>query len=198
MSGSSRQKIKKILGIELDQEIFIIKKAVIGCSTKDVGIENSKSSRKLTEEGYSVSQLSEVQLEYSLLVFFAREMKAYSLDLRQKIIDAYAEGNVSQRQLAKQFRVALSFIEKLLKQYRETGNIAAKVRTVQTPTKLNSEQLSVLAQIVAEKNDATLAELRAELEQKTGVLVSCSTVDRMLKRLNLTVKKNITCNGKTQ
>jgi transposase len=116
-------------------------------------------------------------------------MKAYSLDLRQKIVDAYAEGNVSQRQLAKQFRVALSFIEKLLKQHRETGNIAPKVRTAQTQTKLNSEQLSVLEQIVAEKTDATLAELRAELEQKTGVLIGRSTVDRMLKKLNLTLKK---------
>jgi transposase len=118
-------------------------------------------------------------------------MKAYSLDLRQKIIDAYLEGNISQRQLAKQFRVALSFIEKLLKQYRETGNIAPKVRTLQTPTKLNSEQLTVLEQIVFKKNDVTLVELRAELERTTGVLVSCSTVDRMLKRLNLTVKKKL-------
>lgn len=59
-------------------------------------------------------------------------MKAYSLDLRQKIVDAYAEGNISQRQLAKHFRVALSFIEKLLKQHRETGTIAPKVRTEQT------------------------------------------------------------------
>lgn len=37
--------------------------------------------------------------------------------------------NPSQRQLAKQFRVALSFIEKLLKQHQETGSIAPKVLT---------------------------------------------------------------------
>jgi len=116
-------------------------------------------------------------------------MKAYSLDLRQKIFDAYAEGNVSQRQLAKQFRVALSFIEKILKQHRETGSIAPKVRTAQTPTKLNSEQLTVLEQIVSANNDATLDELRYQLAQKTGVMIGRSTVDRMLTRLNLTFKK---------
>ena len=116
-------------------------------------------------------------------------MKAYSLDLRQKIVDAYAEGNISQRQLAKQFRVALSFIEKLLKQRRETGSIAPKVRTQQTPTKLNSKQLMVLKQIVETTNDATLDELRYQLEQQTGVLIGRSTVDRMLTYLNLTVKK---------
>jgi transposase len=116
-------------------------------------------------------------------------MKAYSLDLRQKIVDAYAEGNVAQRQLSKRFRVALSFIEKLLKQYRATGTIAPKVRVQQTPTKLNEQQLSVLAAIVETNNDATLEELRTLLQQQTGVLISRSTVDRMLQKLNLTVKK---------
>jgi transposase len=117
-------------------------------------------------------------------------MKAYSLDLRQKIVEAYAEGNISQRQLAKQFRVALSFIEKLLKQHRETGSIAPNRRSEQTPTKLNPEQLKVLEQLVEANNDATLDELRYLLQKETGVLIGRSTVDRMLKKLNLTVKKN--------
>lgn len=125
-------------------------------------------------------------------------MKAYSLDLRQKIVAAYAQGNRSQRQLAQQFGVALSFIEKLLKQQRETGSIAAKVRTEQTPTKLNSEQLRILEQLVEEHNDATLAELRYQLEQKSGVLIGRSTVDRMLTKLNLTVKKNTPPHGKSE
>ena len=116
-------------------------------------------------------------------------MKAYSLDLRQKIVDVYAEGVLSQRQLAERFRVTLSFIEKLLKQQRETGNIAPKVRTEQTPTKLTSEQLAVLEQLVADDNDATLDELRCRLQEKTGVSIGRSTVDRMLKKLNLSVKK---------
>ena len=116
-------------------------------------------------------------------------MKAYSLDLRQKIVDTYLEGKISQRLLAKQFRVALSFIEKLLKQYRETESIAPKVRRQQTPTKLNAEQLNVLSLIVSENNDATLAELRIILEKQTGVLIGRSTLDRMLRLLNLTRKK---------
>jgi transposase len=118
-------------------------------------------------------------------------MKAYSLDLRQKIIDTYLAGDISQRQLAKRFRVALSFIEKLLKQYRETGSIAPKVRIQQTPTKLNSEQLATLEQLVSANNDATLAELREQLKKATGVLIGRSTVDRMLQKLNLTRKKKV-------
>ena len=116
-------------------------------------------------------------------------MKAYSLDLRQKIVDTYLEGKTSQRLLAKQFRVALSFIEKLLRQYRETESIAPKVRLQQTPTKLNQEQLNVLSSIVSENNDATLGELRILLEKQTGVLIGRSTLDRRLRLLNLNRKK---------
>lgn len=117
-------------------------------------------------------------------------MRPYSLDFRQKIIDIYESESISQRRLAKRFGVALSFIQKLLKQYQETGSIAPKVRTQQTPTKLNDEQLAVLKRLVEENNDATLAELQALLEAETGVRIGCSTVDRMLKqKLDITVKK---------
>lgn len=72
------------------------------------------------------------------------DMKAYSLEFRQKIVDTYLEGGISQRQLAERFKVALSFVEKLLKQYRETRSVAPKIRIQQTPTKLNEEQLNIL------------------------------------------------------
>ena len=128
-------------------------------------------------------------------------MKAYSLDFRQKIIDTYLEDEISQRQLAERFKVALSFIEKLLKQYRETGSISPKIRLKQTPPKLNEQQLNILKEIVETNNDATLAEIRSQLEQKTGVLIGRSTVDRMLNMMEINVKKNIVCfrkrNGKS-
>ena len=117
-------------------------------------------------------------------------MKPYSVDLRQKIIDVYAEGNVSQRQLARQFRVALSFIQKLIKQYKETGNIAPKVRRKQTPTKLTDEQLQVLKKLVAETPEATLQELKEKLAAIAGVTISISTVHRMLRRIDLCTQKN--------
>jgi transposase len=119
------------------------------------------------------------------------EMKAYSIDLRQKIVDTYLEGGISQRQLAERFKVALSFVEKLLKQYRETVSVAPKIRIQQTPRKLNEEQLNILKEIVEENNDATLAEIRILLQQKTGVLIGRSTVDRMLNIMEFRVKKNI-------
>ncbi|EDX74500.1 hypothetical protein MC7420_4024 [Coleofasciculus chthonoplastes PCC 7420] len=43
-------------------------------------------------------------------------MKAYSTIFRQKILETYESTPISQRQLANKFSVALSFIQKLLKQ----------------------------------------------------------------------------------
>ena len=51
-------------------------------------------------------------------------MKAYSLDLRQKILRAYDQQRGSQRALAALFGVSQSFVEKLLRRRRTTGDIA--------------------------------------------------------------------------
>ena len=117
-------------------------------------------------------------------------MRPYSLDLRQKVVETYEAGGISQRQLATNFRVTASFVQGLLKQKRELGTIAPKVRTQQTPTKLNAEQLDVLRQLVEAQPDATLAEYQEGLQQKTGVLIGIATASRMIRlKLKLTVKK---------
>jgi transposase len=121
-------------------------------------------------------------------------MKAYSLDLRHKIIEVYENEEISQRQLAKRFRVALSFIVKLLKQYRETGEIAPKPFGGGVKLKLATEQLEILADLIEKNNDATLEELCRLLQEKTGVTLSRATMGRMTQRLKLTVKKNSTSN----
>jgi transposase len=83
-----------------------------------------------------------------------------------------------------------------LKQYRETQSIAPKVRIQQTPTKLNSEQLNILQEIVEAKNDATLEEIRLILQERTGITIGISTVDRMLQKIEISLKKNIARLGK--
>lgn len=117
-------------------------------------------------------------------------MKAYSLDLRQKIIDVYEQEEISQRQLAKRFNVALSFIVKLLRQYRATGDIAPKPFNGGVKLKLTPENLVLLAELIEHNNDATLNELCQMLKEKSGVSISRATMGRMTHRLKLTVKKN--------
>ena len=55
-------------------------------------------------------------------------MKAYSLDLRQKIVESYAAGSITQRQLAAQFRVSPFFVVKVLGLHRRGEQLQAKQR----------------------------------------------------------------------
>ena len=116
-------------------------------------------------------------------------MKAHSLDFRQKIVDTYLKEGSSQRKIAKRFGVALSFVEKLLKQLRETGDLAPKPHGGGRIPKLNAEQLSLVSALVESDNDATLKELCQQLQEKTTITISRSTMGRVLEQLNLTRKK---------
>jgi transposase len=116
-------------------------------------------------------------------------MKAYSLDFREKIIDVYFTEGLSVRKLAKQFGVAKSFIETLLKRLRETGDILPKPHGGGPQPKLNAEQLKLVKALVEADNDATLDELRERLASETSISISRSTMGRMVQKLNLTRKK---------
>jgi transposase len=118
-------------------------------------------------------------------------MKAYSLDLRQRIVDAYKRQEGSQRELARRFKVSLEFVRSLLKRQRDDQTIEAKQPTGGFAPKL-AQSLEVVQQLVEENNDATLEELRVLVQQKTGVVVSVPTICRTLQQLGLTRKKNTT------
>ncbi len=116
-------------------------------------------------------------------------MKAYSTDIRQKVIDVYKNQAGSQRNLAKRFSVSLSFIQKLVKQYRNSGTVEPKAHGGGNTAKLNTEQMALIVTLVEEDNDAILVELCERLKERTGIKVSRSTMGRMIQKLNLTRKK---------
>jgi transposase len=172
-------------------------------TTEDVSVAAFTGAAK-TIDAIAVSGIVNLRENVMLLIAFSRLvrynsylllfpniliMKPHSIAFRQKIIEVHEVEDISQRKLAKRFNVALSFIQKLLKQYRETDSLAPKVRTQQTPAKLNDEHLTVLRRLVEERNDATLEELRKQLIHETVIDVSRSTVDRALDKLGLTLKK---------
>ena len=116
-------------------------------------------------------------------------MKAYSIDLRQKIIDARIKDHLPYRAIADKFNVALSFVCKILKQWRETGDINPLPHGCGSSMKLSADQIIIVGNIVKEQNDLTLPEIRDELEKRTNILVSCSTISRVLGSLGFTRKK---------
>lgn len=116
-------------------------------------------------------------------------MKAYSLDLRQKIVDAYLSGQGSMQRLADRFNVARSFVQKLIHRYQHEGTLEAKPRGGKVPPKLAPEYWPVVKELVEADQDATLEELCEQLEQRTGVRISGSVLCRLLQKLKLTRKK---------
>ncbi len=119
-------------------------------------------------------------------------MKAYSIDIRQKILDAYNNNEGSQRKLAKRFRVSLSFVQSLLKRYRETGSVKPKPHGGGQTAKLTPQQLALVPQLVKEDNNATLDELCEKLYQKTQVRISRATMGRVLQTFKIPRKKSST------
>ncbi len=115
-------------------------------------------------------------------------MKAYSVDLRQKIVDAYEQQEGSQRELAQRFKVSPNFVRLLLKRHQTEGTIEPKSHTGGFDSKL-ANHLDLVKQLVEQDNDATLQELCTQLEQQAQIQVSPSTLCRTLQQLNLTRKK---------
>jgi transposase len=117
-------------------------------------------------------------------------MKAYSADLCAKIAQACDEGAASRRQLARQFRVSVAFIQKRLRRRRLPGRLAAAAHTGGRRGVLDAEALALVARLIREQNDLTLAELCARVAAARGVQVSVPTMCRAVRRLRLPYKKS--------
>lgn len=118
-------------------------------------------------------------------------MKAYSNDLRRKIINAYTNRQGSYRQLAVKFGVSLSFVQTLINRYQDIGRIEPLPHGGGQKPKINDKHLETLQKLVTENNDSTLEELCEIFESKTQMKVSRATMGRMLQRLELTRKKKL-------
>ncbi len=116
--------------------------------------------------------------------------RAYSSDLRSRIINTYNQGQISIRETARQFQVSKNFVVELLKLWRGTGSVAPRPHGGGKPSKFAPSQVIILEEIVEQNNDATLEELAKLLEEKCGLSVSPSSICRQLQKLNLTLKKN--------
>lgn len=118
---------------------------------------------------------------------------AYSQDLRTRIITAWKAKEGSQRQLAERFKVSLSFVQRVLRRYRQTGKTTAKARGATLAPTLSGTHLDVVKTLVIEQPDALLQELCERLREHTNIEVSVPTMHRAVQRLRLRRKKNSVC-----
>lgn len=117
-------------------------------------------------------------------------MKAYSLDLRQKILRAYDQQLGSQRTIATLFGVSQSFVEKLLRRRRTSGDIAPRPHGGGRRALCDEAARGNVRQLVQAQPDATVAELCEQLYTQRHLRISVPTMARLVTHLGLPRKKS--------
>ena len=116
-------------------------------------------------------------------------MKAYSLDLRERVAASYAQPGRTVLAVAAPFSVSVSFVEKLLHRQRTTGSVAALPPRSGPAPDLDAWVQEELQACLHQEPDATLAELCTWLAAIGGPPVSQSTLWRAVQVLGWRRKK---------
>lgn len=114
-------------------------------------------------------------------------MKAYSYDLRQRILRAVDQGR-PRKEIVSMFGVSLATIKRSLKQRRETGDVQAKPIPGRPAKKGPALQAGLKEQLEAHP-DVTLEQHCSLWKAAHGMQVSPATMSRAIYRLDGTRKK---------
>ena len=112
--------------------------------------------------------------------------RAYSLDLRERVVAAVTAGQ-SCRSAAATFKVSVSSVVKWSQRFRATGSAAAQAMGGNRPYALAGERAWLLKRL-AEQPDITLRALLAELAQR-GIKVSYYAVWHFFEHEGISFKK---------
>jgi transposase len=112
--------------------------------------------------------------------------RAYSLDLRRRVIAACEAGGRTRAEIARQFDVAEATLYDWLYRFRAEGELTPRPQTRRRTSGLDAE---ILRALVEEKNDRTLAEYVEAYEARTGRRYSVPRICTVLKELRLSRKR---------
>lgn len=113
--------------------------------------------------------------------------RAYSLDLRQRVVEAI-RGGLSTRQAARRFAIGIATAGAWHRRWRATGSVRPGRQGQPRGSKLDAHEAFILA-LVAENKDIALYEIADRLAAERGVRVVPSTVHQFFARRGITYKK---------
>jgi transposase len=116
--------------------------------------------------------------------------RAYTAELRERVLRACERGGLSRAAIAGLFGVGESTLYRWQQIWRAEGRREAKPHAGGPAPRLDEADLDKLEELVAERNDRTLAEYAIALRERAGVEASAPTVCRALKKLDLRRKKD--------
>ncbi len=116
--------------------------------------------------------------------------KPHPVELRQRVVDAYKEGDGSFKELAARFRVGEASVNRWVSRERKTGSVAANL-PVRGPRKYKVDEAgeALLRDLLDNNPDCFLRELCAAYQEARGVDVSTQTMSDTLRRLGYTRKR---------
>jgi transposase len=114
--------------------------------------------------------------------------RAYSQDLRERVLTAAAEG-ASARQAAERFGVGVSTAIVWIRRSRQSGERTARRQGQPKGSKLDPHAEFLLG-LVNGTCDVTLNEMQARLREEQGVSAGIGTLWRFFERRAFTWKKN--------
>ncbi len=114
--------------------------------------------------------------------------RAYSDDLRRKLLEAYDQGKGSLSELAQRFGVSRGWAWKISAARKRTGRMERPGYRPGPKRRIDEQILAASATALAP--DATLPELQAELESKSGLRFSTQHLWRVVKRMGFRLKKS--------
>ena len=109
-------------------------------------------------------------------------MRPYSYDIRIRVIQALGNGEGSQRQIARRYNVSLTFVQDLLKRYRETGNIIPRRYTGGHHSKIDHNSLQLILTLVDRDPFLPLSRLCERLARERQLRISRATMWRTLRK----------------
>src|SRR5271157_2866448 len=116
--------------------------------------------------------------------------RAYSDDLRRKLLQAHDRGDGSLRELAKRFGVSVPYAWKISGQRRRSGQMERVEQRHGPRSRIGPEVQARLRGLLRQQPDLTLAELQERLEESAGVAVSVQHLWRVLQKMGLRLKKS--------
>ena len=115
-------------------------------------------------------------------------MRAYSTDLKERLVRAVADGQ-PMREAARRFDVAVTTVKRAVVQQRTTGSLEPKHRPGR-PRALSREQEAILLARLQAEPDATVLDHCAWWAEQQGQQLSEVTMWRAMRRLGWTHKKS--------
>ena len=116
-------------------------------------------------------------------------VRAYSLDLKERILRSYLQGEETMRTVAETFNVSLGFVHHVVDLHRRYGQVTDPYATPRRGRRiLTAADEDYIRTLTRARPSIYLDEIQQELEFACGVFVSIATISRALARMQISKK----------